>query len=91
MASAVSKRSLRGSQEIRIGFWKGHEDPHGTPAVLLCAFRQALALFDTHPLYAGPRQELVTGGVAAGIPHIEEQAALVLAADVARKVVADTG
>src|SRR5215218_2702729 len=49
-----------------------------------------LSLHD-HPLDAGPRQELVAGRVAAGVPHVEEQAAPVPVADVARQIVADPG
>src|SRR5918995_3657138 len=52
---------------------------------------QDLALLDAHPLYAGPGQELVAGRVPAGVPHVEEQAALVPPADVAREVVAEPG
>src|SRR5215211_2591391 len=48
-------------------------------------------LLHDHPLDAGPRQELVAGRIAAGVPHVEEQAAPVPVADVARQVVADPG
>ncbi len=64
--------------------------PRGGCVPALCA-GQALGPFDAYPLYAGPGEELVTGRVATGVPHIEEQAARVPAADVAREVVANTG
>src|ERR687893_1519060 len=47
--------------------------------------------FGADPLYAGPGQELVAVEVPAGVPHLEEQAAPVPVAHVARKVVADPG
>src|SRR5215211_8941412 len=48
-------------------------------------------LLHDHPLDAGPRQELVASRIAAGVPHVEEQAAPVPVADVARQIVADPG
>src|ERR671914_2759620 len=43
------------------------------------------------PLYARPRQELVAVEVPAGVSDLEEQAAPVAVAHVARQVVADPG
>src|SRR5215211_5024988 len=58
------------------------EDPRllGTPS------RRVHVLRGAHPLDARPGKELVAGRVPARVPGFEEQAALVLIADVAREV-----
>src|SRR5215211_2890192 len=58
------------------------EDPRllGTPS------RRVHVLRGAHPLDARPGKELVAGRIPARVPGIEEHAALVLVADVAREV-----
>src|SRR3712207_4117257 len=50
---------------------------------------KGLPLVGADPFYARPRQELVAVDVPAGVPDLEEQAAPVAVAYVARQVVAD--
>jgi hypothetical protein len=51
-----------------------------------CSVPMRPRLPGAHPLDARPRKELVAGRVPARVPRVEEQAALVLVADVALEV-----
>src|SRR5919112_6113296 len=56
------------------------------PCLISSPSRCVHVLPGAHPLDARPGKELVAGRVPAGIPGVEEQAALILVADVAREV-----
>src|SRR5919112_3536463 len=54
-------------------------------------FHERILFWGAHPFYARPGKELVSGRVPARVSGVEEQAVLVLVADVALQVVAGPG
>src|SRR5919112_2310630 len=61
------------------------------PCLISSPSRCVHVLPGAHPLDARPGKELVAGRVPARVPGIEEQAVLVLVADVAREVDSGSG